>query len=453
MERFEDYGWSDIKLLLFDELPIAYRIDFFYDNRLLLYNSAFLPDYGRYHPGYVIQGLNIQENIKKGTQEMDFSRGGERYKYYYTNEFRYNREIIIFNNTLLARGLRLIYSAKEFVQRLTGKGYEFEAAQVQFISTRQKQEVSGWKAREHILLVDDDPVILKKLKHIIGEAGYWVSSATNGMEALTRVKEEPPDLIISDIMMPEMDGYEFCRHIRSHPATALLPFIFLTAKDKIDDRIEGIRLGADAYLTKAFHPSELLAIVRNVLLRHQLYLEQAQIDKLTGLPNRKGIMDELTEQITIARQYQRLFSLAMIDLDNFKAVNDRYGHPTGDRVLIQFAELLAHEVREQDKIGRWGGDEFLVLLPETSESDASALLEVIREKVAGFNWEWEKGRITVPITISAGVAEMRQSDQDINEIIERADRVFYRAKNRGKNQVVVSEEPGEAPRSLPPAAE
>ena len=443
MERFEDHGWSDIKLLFFDELPIAYRIDFFYDNRLLLYNSAFLPDYGRYHPGYVIQGLNIQENIKKGTQEMDFSRGGERYKFYYTNELRYNREVIIFNNTLLARGLRLIYSAKKFVQRLTGKGYEFEAAQVQFISTGQKQEVSGWKAREHILLVDDDPVILKKLKHIIGEAGYRVSSATNGMEALTRVKEEPPDLIISDIMMPEMDGYEFCRHIRSHLATALLPFVFLTAKDKIDDRIEGIRLGADAYLTKAFHPSELLATVRTVLLRHQLYLEQAQIDKLTGLPNRKGIMDELTEQITIARQYQRPFSLAMIDLDNFKMVNDRYGHPSGDQVLRQFAELLTRKVREQDKVGRWGGEEFLVLLPETSESDARALLEVIREKVAGFNWEWEKGRITVPITISAGVAEMRQSDQDINEIIERADRVLYRAKNQGKNQVVVSERSGE----------
>jgi len=124
-------------------------------------------------------------------------------------------------------------------------------------------------------------------------------------------------------------------------------------------------------------------------------------------------------------------------------VNDRYGHPSGDQVLRQFAELLTRKVREQDKVGRWGGEEFLVLLPETSESDARALLEVIREKVAGFNWEWEKGRITVPITISAGVAEMRQSDQDINEIIERADRVLYRAKNQGKNQVVVSERSGE----------
>ncbi|HDL64522.1 MAG TPA: GNAT family N-acetyltransferase [Proteobacteria bacterium] len=455
---FADRGWLNIRLLFCNEVAIAYQIDFIYNYKSCYYNSAFLPEYGRYHPGYLIQGLNIKENIRQGRRELDLLRGNEQYKYFYTNEIRYHREIDIFNKTLVPSCLKLIYAVKEAIKRLRGGRYAariehtirgpaapaIKAGNDKVINPIENMNVVDEQAKkELILIVDDDPVILKKLRHIIMSAGYRISSATNGKEAIERVKEEAPDLIISDIMMPEMDGYEFCRHIRSHPNTALLPFIFLTAKDKIDDRIEGIKLGADAYLTKAFHPSELLATVRTALLRHQLYLEQAQMDELTGLLNRKGIIDELTEQVTIARQYQRPFSLAMIDLDNFKAVNDRYGHPVGDLVLRQFAELLTREVREEIKVGRWGGEEFLVLLPETSESGAHRLLKVICEKVVVFNWEWEKERITVPITMSAGVAELRVTDQDINEIIDRADRALYQAKNRGKNQVVVSGGPGE----------
>ena len=456
--RFADRGWLNIRLLFCNEVAIAYQIDFIYNNKSCYYNSAFLPDYGRYHPGYLIQGLNIKENIRKGRRELDLLRGDEQYKFFYTNEIRYHREIDIFNKRLIPSCLKLIYSVKEAIKRLRGGKY---AARIEHINRvpagktmkenkdkkikpiEKMNEVGEKEKQELILIVDDEPVILKKLRHIIMVAGYRISSATNGKEAIERVKEEAPDLIISDIMMPEMDGYEFCHHIRSHPSTALLPFIFLTAKDKIDDRIEGIKLGADAYLTKAFHPSELLATVRTALLRHQLYLEQAQMDELTGLLNRKGIMDELTEQITTARQYQRPFSLAMIDLDNFKTVNDRYGHPVGDLVLRQFAELLIREVREEVKVGRWGGEEFLVLLPDILGSDARVLLEVIREKVADFNWEWERGEITVAITISAGIAELRRSDQDTNEIIGRADLALYQAKDRGKNQVTIFEKPGE----------
>ena len=451
--RFEDRGWLSIRLLFCNEVAIAYQIDFIYNNKSCYYNSAFLPDYGRYHPGYLIQGLNIKENIRKGRQELDLLRGDEQYKFFYTNEIRYHREIDIFNRTLLPSCLRVIYAVKEALKRLRGGRYVARIEHINRVPARKTIEaikdkevkpvektnkVEGKKKKERILIVDDDPVILKKLRHIITAAGYRVSSATNGMEALARVEEEAPDLIISDIMMPEMDGYEFCRHIRSHPATALLPFIFLTAKDKIDDRIEGIKIGADAYLTKAFQSAELLATVRTALLRHQLYLEQARMDELTGLPNRKGITDELTEQITLARQYQRPFSLAMIDLDNFKSVNDRYGHPAGDRVLRQFAELLAHEVREQDRIGRWGGEEFLILFPETTESEAAELMEWIREKAADLKLEWEEESVSGLITLSAGITELRSSDQDINEIISRADRALYQAKNRGKNQVVIS---------------
>lgn len=455
---FADRGWLNIRLLFCNEVAIAYQIDFIYNNKSSYYNSAFLPEYGRYHPGYLIQGLNIKENIRKGRRELDLLRGDEQYKFFYTNEIRYHREIDIFNKRLVPSFLKLVYVVKESIKRLRGGKYAVRTEHTNRGPAAPAIDVGNGKVidpientnyadeqekKELILIVDDDPVTLKKLRHIIMGAGYRISSAINGKEAIDRVKAAAPDLIISDIMMPEMDGYEFCRHIRSHPATALLPFIFLSAKDKIDDRIEGIRLGANAYLTKAFHPSELLATVRTALLRHQLYLEQAKMDELTGLLNRKGIMDELTEQITIARQYQRPFSLSMIDLDNFKKVNDRYGHQAGDQVLRQFAELLTREVREEIKVGRWGVEEFLVLLPDTLESDARVLLEVIREKVTEFIWEWEGGEITVAITISAGIAEMRRSDQDTNEIVGRVDRALDQAKDRGKNQVVVFESPRE----------
>ena len=297
--------------------------------------------------------------------------------------------------------------------------------------------MSTAKKSELILAVDDEPNILKALHYILSKAGYSVLIARDGEEALARIRNERPALIISDIMMPSMDGYELCVQLRSDRSTFLIPFIFLSAKDKLDDRIKGIKTGADAYLIKPFNRNELLALVKTVLQRHKLYIEQTMKDELTSLPNRTYLFKSLTDELARARRYKRNLSIVMMDLDNFKTVNDTYGHLTGDRVLIRIARELKNDIRGQDILGRYGGEEFLIILPETTRTAAAVLVERCRRKIAGISWEKELNLPPLAITLSAGITELVSSDHLIEDLIGRADRVMYRAKMDGRNRVAV----------------
>ena len=293
------------------------------------------------------------------------------------------------------------------------------------------------KRKELILAVDDEPNILKAIYYILSKAGYPVITARDGEEALTRIKKDRPTLVISDIMMPGLDGYELCARLRSDRPTSLIPFIFLSAKDTVDDRIKGIKTGADAYLTKPFNRKEVLALVETVLQRHKLYIEQTMRDELTGLPNRTYLFKALSDEYARARRYRRALSIAMVDLDNFKVVNDTYGHLAGDRALIRIAGTLKGELRRQDLLGRYGGEEFLVILPETTGREAAVMLERCREKIAKISWKEVISRASLSITLSAGIGELVDADRSIEDLIARADRTMYRAKSEGRNRVVV----------------
>jgi len=293
------------------------------------------------------------------------------------------------------------------------------------------------KENQLILAVDDTPNILKAIQYILAKAGYSVLTARDGDEAFILIKKERPALVISDIMMPGLDGYELCSRLRSEEATSLIPFIFLSAKDTVNDRIKGIQTGADGYLTKPFHRDELLALIKTVLTRHRIYIEQTMKDGLTALPNRTYLFKSLDNELARAQRYRRNLSVAMMDIDHFKSINDTYGHLFGDKVLIKLAGTLQEEIRRQDILGRYGGDEFMIILPETTGEDAAALMERCRWKVEKIPYEEDSGSSPVSVTISAGIAEFTGGDHSIEDLIDRADRAMYKAKQNGRNRVEI----------------
>ncbi|MCK5784383.1 MAG: diguanylate cyclase, partial [Desulfobacterales bacterium] len=291
------------------------------------------------------------------------------------------------------------------------------------------------KENQLILAVDDTPNILKAIEYILTKAGYPVLTARDGDEAFILIKKERPALVISDIMMPGLDGYELCSQLRSEEATSLIPFIFLSAKDTVDDRIKGIQTGADGYLTKPFNRDELLALVETVLTRHRIYIEQTMKDGLTALPNRAYLFKTLDNELARARRYRRDLSVVMLDIDHFKLVNDTYGHLFGDKVLLGLAGTLREEIRRQDILGRYGGEEFMIILPETTSDAAAALMKRCLWKVAKIPYKKDSGSSPVSVTISAGIAQFTTDDHSIEDLIGRADRALYQAKDNGRDQV------------------
>jgi len=285
-----------------------------------------------------------------------------------------------------------------------------------------------------ILVVDDDPPILKAIRFVLEQVGFSVATAADGGEALRRLADETkPSLIISDIKMPGMDGFELCRVVRNRPGDELMPFIFLTAENSLASRVTGLCIGANAYLGKPFEPAELVALTRTTLDRHLAYQEQVMRDPLTGLLNRRALGRELAAEFNRARRYRRPLSAAMIDIDGFKKFNDAYGHLCGDQVLAGISGIMASHLREQDVLGRFGGEEFLALLPESGLSQALVILERLRGLVEEANWVFGAARVRV--TVSIGAAEMREEDGTPEDLVRRADEELYRAKAAGRNRV------------------
>jgi len=285
-----------------------------------------------------------------------------------------------------------------------------------------------------ILVVDDDPPILKAVKFILEDEGYRVLTAQSAEEALEIVNSRPGlNLVISDVIMPIMDGFNFCRKVRSIEGNELLPFIFLTGEKSVASRVNGLRSGANAYLVKPFIPEELLALVGANLARHQAYEEQVMRDPLTGIANRRALNRVLEIEMARARRYQRSLAVAMLDLDHFKELNDTKGHLAGDRALVGVTEVFLSQLRQQDTVGRYGGEEFLVILPETNMVRAHKLLERLRGEVDGSTWS-VSGKGQIHITVSIGVTELRKDDSP-KDLISRADNALYQAKTAGRNCV------------------
>ncbi len=310
---------------------------------------------------------------------------------------------------------------------------------------KAEAQVPQSTATGRILVVDDNVDNVEIIATRLRYHGYEVQEASQGEEALTLVSQSPPDLILLDVMLPGVDGYEVSRRIRGNPEMPYIPIILVTARDSTQDKVTGLDAGADDYLTKPINLPELEARVRSMLRIKRLQdeleeknraLERLSVsDGLTGLYNHRHIHGLLHEEFERVKRTGDLLTVAMFDLDHFKSVNDTYGHQAGDRVLQEVAGILRENAREMDRFGRYGGEEFLVVLPETGIDDGAVFVERVRRDVA--RRPFEVGRSEpLHLTVSAGVACCGHDTDTPDALVRRADEALYAAKAAGRDRVV-----------------
>jgi len=288
--------------------------------------------------------------------------------------------------------------------------------------------------------VDDEKHMQELVKYHLLKNGYEVRVAGNGLEALDAVKQSKPDLIISDVMMPKMDGYEFCKKLREDDETKTIPFIFLTAKGQLPDKIQGLKTGADDYIVKPFNPEELMQMVKARSKRVETYLEIANLDELTGIYNLRYLRERLKEELDKAIKTSQYLAVGFIDIDQFSKVNDTLGHPTGDQVLKRIAEVIKENIRFSDILARYGGEEFVAVLEETDPEDACKVMERVRSAIENERFRYKDKDLNIKVTVSIGIAGYPKNGKVDQELIEKADRALYRAKDMGKNKVIIYEE-------------
>ena len=289
-----------------------------------------------------------------------------------------------------------------------------------------------------ILVVDDSKTSLALLDVQLKLMGLTTILTNNAYEVIETAIREQPDLILLDIMMPDIDGFEMCEQLKSDNRTSSIPIIFITAKKEVVDKIIGLNLGAIDYVTKPFDLGELRArigVVLRIIELQEKNLSLANTDELTKLANRRRFFDIFEREILQSKITSRPLTLMMLDLDHFKSINDTYGHLVGDTILKKFAKILRDNLYPLDVAARYGGEEFIVLMPDTSFKKASKAGERLRGIVDRFDWKAYDNRIS--ITISIGLVALEPNNIiDCRDMVKKADAALYAAKHKGRNCVV-----------------
>jgi diguanylate cyclase (GGDEF)-like protein len=290
-----------------------------------------------------------------------------------------------------------------------------------------------------ILIVDDAPSNIEILNGIL-DSDYEILFATNGKDALEVAQEHMPDLILLDVVMPEMDGYEVCTRLKTDIKTREIPVIFITGMGQEEEEAKGLSIGAIDYVIKPIRPSIVKARVRNhlELKRYRDTLKSlSTIDGLTGIANRRRFDEVLSHEWLLARRTLAPLSLLLMDIDLFKAYNDHYGHLAGDDCLRKVAAGLSEVARRPgDLAARYGGEEFVLLLPDTNSEGARCIANRVQEKIKTLNIPHAFSTVANQITLSIGSASMVPTDEKISdELIKRSDELMYEAKLNGRNQV------------------
>ena len=300
------------------------------------------------------------------------------------------------------------------------------------------------KTSVRLLIVDDEEIMRAFLQEVLRDEGYSIDLASSGKEALRRMHESEYDIILTDIVMPELDGLGVVA------ATQELSYspsvIVMTGYASMETAVESMKLGAADYITKPFNIDQIRIIVRNAVQERVLkaqaaegefYKELSRKDGLTELYNHRFFHQLLETEVSRAERYDRVVSLLMIDIDDFKSYNDTHGHPAGDVALRRLAQLLKQASRNCDFAARYGGEEFAVIVPEVSADSARRMAERLLKLIADTEFEGEEEMPGGRLTVSLGIATYPMQAGSKSELIEHADQALYRAKGLGKNRVVV----------------
>jgi diguanylate cyclase (GGDEF)-like protein len=288
--------------------------------------------------------------------------------------------------------------------------------------------------------IDDSMDVLRLIKTRLRGESLELECTSDGAHGIERARQAKPALILLDIEMPGMDGFEILRTLKEDPATLATPVIMLSGLTSAQDKVTAFELGAIDYVTKPFDFAELRVRIRSALRTHallQMLAQRAQIDGLTGLWNRTYFDRRLVEELAGCARHGRPLSLAMLDIDRFKLINDTFGHPAGDAVLTGVSSLIRREIRDSDLACRFGGEEFTLIMPDTLPGDAAVLCERIRTTLENVVWPRHPDHV---VSISIGLVGSTQCGSHPPEFwLEAADRNLYRAKTTGRNQTVWSE--------------
>ncbi len=291
-----------------------------------------------------------------------------------------------------------------------------------------------------VLLVDDSVIVHRLLQARLKHEHISLTTCLSGREAIELAKANPPAVILLDLEMPGVDGFEVLRTLKDNPATLHVPVIVLTGRGGSEDKVTAFDLGAVDYVTKPCDLAELRARLRAALRLDRLLkllAERAEVDGLTGLANRAAFNKRWAERVAEHTRYKTPLSLMMVDADHFKRINDTYGHPAGDEVLQQIAQTLQQESRTTDVVCRYGGEEFVVILGNTGDAEGAIVADRIRTTIGAIRWARHPD---APVTVSIGLAGTDGAACELTpeQWLEVADKNLYHAKHQGRNRVVSS---------------
>jgi diguanylate cyclase (GGDEF)-like protein len=295
--------------------------------------------------------------------------------------------------------------------------------------------------RPLVLISEDSHVVRQVLRFHLEAHGFAIVETSDGEEAVRLAAVHQPSVILLGVELDGIGGFEALARLKADPELADTPVLFITGHTETRDLVEGLQLGAHDYLRKPCEPAEVIARVRGAarmkLLQDELRQRNAELDRisrsdpLTGLANRRHLDEQLDAQIASALRHDHDMSIALIDVDHFKVINDTYGHASGDDVLQDVADRLRIAARAEDIVGRWGGEEFLVILPFCDADASFQISERFRKGIAEKPIVTHDGDV-ITVTVSIGCATGTESD-----LVERADLALYAAKERGRNRTVL----------------